>query len=121
MAISSLQTEKDTLKDQINQLESHIALKDREVDRVTETFEENHDRLSRELRSALEEMLIAQDHAKACEGERVEMKRRLHTLEEGYKRDSDLFRNEAIKRDQDIDDERARGEQEIAKVRGQID
>lgn len=59
MAISSLQAEKDSLKDQINQLESHIALKEREVYRVTETFEENHDKLSRELRSALEEMQIA--------------------------------------------------------------
>ena len=36
MSISSLQTEKDALRDQINQLESHIAVKEREVYRVNE-------------------------------------------------------------------------------------
>jgi len=66
---------------------------------MTEQYEETQEKMTRELRSALEEMQIAQEHAKACESERVEMKRRLHAMEEGYKRDTELFRTEAMKRD----------------------
>lgn len=42
-------------------------------------------------------------------------------MEDGYKRDTELFRTEAMKRDQDIDEERARGDGEVAKSRSQVE
>lgn len=61
-------------------------------------------------------MAIAQDHAKSCENERLNIKKRFSELEESYKRDSELFRLESMKRDQDVEEEKAKFEAEIQKV-----
>lgn len=61
-------------------------------------------------------MAIAQDHAKSCENERLNIKKRFSELEESYKRDSELFRLESMKRDQDVEEEKAKFETEIQKV-----
>lgn len=42
-------------------------------------------------------------------------------LEESYKRDTELFRQEAMKRDQDLEDEKIKQETELYKSRSQID
>ncbi len=66
------------------------------------------EKLQRELRQALEEAELTQNHAKVCENERQEIKKRLISLEESYKRDTELFRQEAMKRDQDMEDDKSR-------------
>lgn len=43
------------------------------------------------------------------------------SLEENYKRDTELFRQEAMKRDQDLEDEKVKQETELFKARSQID
>lgn len=45
------------------------------------------------------------------------MKRKLHVIEESYKRDTELFRTEAMKRDQEIEEEKAKCEIEVQKTR----
>ena len=49
------------------------------------------------------------------------MKRKLHVIEESYKRDTELFRTEAMKRDQEIEEEKAKCEIEVQKTRSQVD
>lgn len=73
-----------------------------------EQFEEERERCGRDLRTALEELSIAQDHAKACDAERMDIKKKCQVIEENYKRDTELFRTEVMKRDQDIDEEKSR-------------
>jgi hypothetical protein len=42
-------------------------------------------------------------------------------LEESYKRDNELFRTEAMKRDQDIDEEKSKCDGELQKVKNHAD
>jgi hypothetical protein len=61
--------------------------------------------------------LIAQEFAGKCESERQELKRKYIQLEEQYKRDSELFRNEAMKRDSEVEEQKGRTEGELQRAR----
>ncbi len=87
------------LKEHICSLEGTISIKERELKRVIDLNEDDRDKCLRDLKAALEELQIAQTHAKSAEVERQEIKKRYQTLEDAYKRDSELFRAEAMKRD----------------------
>jgi predicted nucleic acid-binding Zn-ribbon protein len=50
MVISTLQAEKDSMKEFINSLESAIAVKDRDLIRLTDSIEEEREKIQRELR-----------------------------------------------------------------------
>ena len=45
--------------------------------------------------------------------ERAELRKKLSAIEDSYKRDTELFRTEAMKRDQDVDLEKVRIETEL--------
>jgi hypothetical protein len=47
-----------------------IAVKDRDIRKLNDSTNEEKERLQRELRQALEEAELAQNHAKTCENER---------------------------------------------------
>ena len=88
---------------------------------MTSLTEEQLEKLSREMRSAKEEAEIAVTHSKAAEGERQEWRKRFQQLEEAYKRESELFRSESMKREQEAEEERARNEGELARARAQTE
>lgn len=58
------------MKDHLCTLESMIAVKDRDIRKLTDSTSDEKERLQRELRQALEEAELAQTHAKTCENER---------------------------------------------------
>ena len=42
-------------------------------------------------------------------------------MEEGYKRDTELFRTEAMKRDMDFEEEKAKCDAEINRIKSQVE
>ena len=69
-AIRMLESEREQMRDQICTLESMIAVKDRDLRRIQDVSGDEREKMQRELRSAIEECEVAQNHAKACETER---------------------------------------------------
>jgi len=74
--ITELQQERDDLREGVCSLEGALTIKERELKKSRDKHDEDKDRLQRELRTALEEVQIAQNHSKAAETERLEIKKR---------------------------------------------
>ena len=119
--IGTLQQERDSLKEHICSLEGIVTVKERELKKATEQHEESISRVNRDLRQALEELQIAHEHTKTGETERLELKKKLASLEDYYKRDTELFRTEAMKRDHDIEQEKVKCVEQLQKSRSQVD
>lgn len=119
--IGTLQQERDSLKEHICSLEGIVTVKERELKKATELHEESISRVNRDLRQALEELQIAHEHTKTGETERLELKKKLASLEDYYKRDTELFRTEAMKRDHDIEQEKVKCVEQLQKSRSQVD
>lgn len=65
------------------------------------------------LRNSSKEVKEWQEQVKLLESQKFDLNKKYQHMEEAYKRDTSLFRNETIKRDEEYEEEKDRSERNI--------